>query len=106
MTMRGGCAVAGVALAALALAGCTFGTPTLAKGSVEKTVSDTLADELGQTPEQVRCPEDLEGTVGTQMDCTIVWQGRTVGLTVTVTAVDGTTVKFDIDVAEDLAQGS
>lgn len=104
MTRRLG--VTGAALVSVVLAGCSFGTPTLAKENVEMTVSDRLAEEVGQAPDKVECPGDLTGKVGTTMRCTLTFQGDTIGLTVTVTGVDGTTVKFDIAVDENLTEGS
>ncbi|MEZ5095945.1 MAG: DUF4333 domain-containing protein [Nocardioides sp.] len=98
-------ALVSVVLATTTLAGCTLGTPKLAKENVEKTVSDKLAEVVGKTPDKVTCPGDLVGKVGTTMRCTLTSDGDVIGLTVKVTKVDGTTVKFDIAVDEQI-QGS
>ena len=96
----------GAALAALVLAGCSIGTPTVAQEDVEKTVSDQLEAQVGQAPDKITCPGDLEGKVGTEMRCTLEAGGDTLGLTVTVTKVEGKSVSFDIQVDETTQGGS
>ncbi|GAB3410793.1 DUF4333 domain-containing protein [Flindersiella endophytica] len=82
-----------------AVAGCS-GDPTLKEADLEKSVKDTLAKQVGQTPDSIDCPGDLTGKTGTTMRCTLKAGGDELGLTVTVTGVEGSTVKYDVKVDE------
>ncbi|WP_203217407.1 DUF4333 domain-containing protein [Nocardia arthritidis] len=75
------------------------GGAAVSKPDLESEVRAQLAAEVGQAPKAVSCPGDLPAQVGTQMRCQLQDEaGRVYGLTVTVTAVQGTDVKFDIKV--------
>ncbi|RNL78435.1 DUF4333 domain-containing protein [Nocardioides marmorisolisilvae] len=87
-----------VALAAgltVAVTGCTKSVPA---NDLEKQVKSGLTKSVGQAPDSVDCPKDLKGKVGATARCTLKAEGKTYGLTVTVTSVDGGKVKFDIKV--------
>lgn len=98
-TLRG-CAVAGV----LALAGCSGsasvggGVPSVDRAEVEEQAKTELAKTVGREPEEVSCPGDLPGRVAETMRCTLTDSGTSLGVTVTVTRVDGADVKFDVEV--------
>lgn len=86
-----------VAIAAgmiVSLAGCG-GTPKVSRSDVEAKTADLVAQQsgTGQRPE-VSCPGDLEGKVGTTMQCTVAGTGQS--LTLTVTSVAGKTVNFEV----------
>jgi uncharacterized protein DUF4333 len=83
----------------VAAAGCS-GDPVLKEADLEKSVKDTLAKQVGQTPDSIDCPGDLTGKTGTTMRCTLKAGGDELGLTVTVTGVEGSTVKYDVKVDE------
>jgi hypothetical protein len=69
------------------------------KSKVEQQVSDQLTAKVGQRPTAVVCPGDLKGKKGTTMRCQLeADDGSKIGLTVTVTSVKGTDVRFDIHV--------
>ncbi|QKW24072.1 DUF4333 domain-containing protein [Kitasatospora sp. NA04385] len=74
----------------------------LPKVSAEKLgqqTAKTLAEQYNQPEPTVTCPEDLVGKVGTTMRCRLTAEdGSSLGLTVTVTSVTGTDVKYDIKV--------
>ncbi|HJB64151.1 MAG TPA: DUF4333 domain-containing protein [Candidatus Microbacterium pullistercoris] len=53
---------------------------------------------MGQAPDDMTCPDDLPGEVGGEMRCELTAGSDTLGLTVTVTSVEDTTVNFDIEV--------
>ncbi len=90
-----------VALTAAALlTGCGGSTPTVKKAEVEKTISATLEDQIGVAPDDLTCPGDLEGSEGTTMRCTLTHGGDELGVTVTVTDVEGEKVDFDAEVDE------
>lgn len=71
------------------------------KDALAKEVSSQLASGAGQEPESVTCPEDLTGKVGATTICTLSDSGESYGVTVTVTSVDGSDVKFDIKVDDE-----
>ncbi len=93
------------ALALLAVVAFTAGcdvsvstTPTVEKSTLEKEVKDRLATSIGAEMEKVECPDDLKGDVGEVMTCKLDYQGDRYDVTVTVTSVEDTTVKFDAKV--------
>ena len=78
---------------ALALSGCSV---TVAQSDLETEVG---RDEEGVT--DVECDGDLDGTVGATQDCTATFDnGSTLDVVVVVTSVDGTDVRFDIEVPD------
>lgn len=90
-----------VIVAGLALTGCTFSASTsvsVPASEVESQAASALEPQLGFLPE-VSCPEDLPATLDHTMACELVDQdGTTYVATITVTAVDGTDVDFDVTV--------
>ncbi|MDT7580208.1 MAG: hypothetical protein QOK35_1472 [Pseudonocardiales bacterium] len=65
-----------------------------------KNVAQSVFDQLvsnGKQVNQVSCP-DLVAQVGASQRCTLMSGTETYGVTVTVTSVQGTDVKFDIQV--------
>ena len=83
----------------LALAsGC--GTASVDASDLEEQISSELARQVGEAPEVVECPDDLDAEVGAEARCSLTDSGTTLGVTVTVTEVDGSDVKFDIAVDE------
>jgi hypothetical protein len=95
-----------LALATCALAvSCSAGsTPTVRESTLEKTVYDRMTDYAGQSPDRVDCPGGLEGEKGKIQRCTLYAGGDQVGVTVTVTSVDGTDVKFEIEADDEVTQ--
>lgn len=66
---------------------------------LEQTVKEKLAEEVGQTPKSIDCPEELKAELDASIRCTLTAEdGSEIGLTVTVTGVDGGDVNFDIQV--------
>lgn len=72
-------------------------TPKLPADKLADTVAEKLAATTGQPKPDVACPEDLAGKVDTTTRCTLTaGDGTTLGVTVTVTSVEGTQINFDI----------
>jgi hypothetical protein len=92
-------ALATLALAAAALVGGCSST-TVSASDVEDQISSRLESQVGQAPDKVDCPDDLEGKVDATMTCVLTAGSDTLDVTVTVTEVDGSNVKFDIQVAD------
>jgi len=94
-----------LAVAAIAVvAGCSFSAGTgvsVDKEALAQEVSDKLKDEVGRAPESVTCPDNLKGEVGATMRCELEDGGQIYGVTVEVTKVDGTDVKFDMKVDDE-----
>lgn len=67
----------------------------------EQTIKTKLTQQVGQAPDSIDCPDDLEGKVGATMRCTLKAGTDSIGVTVTVKEVNGTTVNFDIKGAGD-----
>lgn len=86
--------VAGFAL----VAGC--GSSAVAQSDVEAQISSQLAEQVGQEPDDVVCPGDLDAEVDTEMECTLTAGEDELPVTATVTDVDGDTVNFDIEVGD------
>ncbi|MGE3286883.1 MAG: DUF4333 domain-containing protein [Pseudonocardia sp.] len=94
-------AAAAAIAAAVGLTGCTVQTTrTVDQAQVEQVVSDRLVDLVGQRPDAVDCPGDLEGTVGTMLRCSLTAGADRYPVDVTVTSVEGDTVNFDFAVAD------
>ncbi len=87
------CALAGVLIGT---AGCTS-PKTVTKSEVESQISQKMTDDAGNKPESVSCPADLKASVGAKLDCEMSINGKTYGVNVTVTSIDGDTAKFDIE---------
>jgi len=82
------------------LAGC--GTKTVQGSEVSKRISEGLHRQVGQRPDQVKCPDQVEAKAGKKARCTIVASdGSEVGLTVTMKDDKG---KFDYAVDNRLSK--
>lgn len=105
--------VAGLVTALLLapLAGCSDGPGgsggsgdasglSISADSLEEQLADALEGDVGQRPDAVDCPGDLEGEVGATQRCTLTAGADELGVDVTVTGVEGTDVDFDYVVEE------
>ncbi|WP_053063637.1 DUF4333 domain-containing protein [Nocardiopsis sp. RV163] len=98
--------ITGAALGAASLllsTGCSFefsigGPDSVSAEQVAERSSEMLAEEVGQTPDDLTCPEDLPAEVGAEIRCNLVDGGMNYGVTVTTTSVDGNDVQWDIEV--------
>jgi hypothetical protein len=82
-------------------AGTGASEPKLSSDKLADTVARKLADTTGQPKPDVTCPEDLTGKVGTTTRCTLTASdGSTLGVTVTVSSVEGDRINFDIQADE------
>ncbi|MEU1013912.1 DUF4333 domain-containing protein [Streptomyces sp. NPDC088810] len=71
--------------------------PTLSADELATTVSEKLAARTGRPKPHITCPEDLAGKVGTTTRCTLTADdGSTLGVTVTVSSVEGKQINFGI----------
>ncbi|MGW5125555.1 DUF4333 domain-containing protein [Streptomyces sp. NPDC004069] len=76
-------------------------TPKLSKDKLADTVAEKLAATTGRPKPDITCPENLAGKVGTTTRCTLTAEdGSTLGISVTVTSVEGKQINFDIKADE------
>ena len=93
--------------AGLLLVGCSASVdvgssePKMSADKLADTVAEKLASTMNQPKPDVTCPEDLAGKTGTTTRCTLTADdGSTLGVSVTVTSVDGDRIDFDIKADE------
>lgn len=105
------CCLSAVAVSVL-LAGCSASvkvekdTPKLSAGKLAATVSEKLAAQTGQPKPEITCPEDLVGTVGATTRCTLTGtDGRTLGVTITVSSVRNGQINFDFKADDKVSAG-
>lgn len=75
--------------------------PTLLESTVEQEVSDQLEAQVGTAPDEIDCPDDLVGRVEEEMRCVLRAGEDELGVTLTVTEVEGQDVRFDIEVDQE-----
>lgn len=87
-----------IGCAAVVLGACG-GTPTIASDKLEKSVADALTRQVGQKPDKMECPHDLEAKVGKKTRCVLTAGKTRLGVSVTITSVsEDNNAKFDIEV--------
>ena len=86
----------------LGLTACGGGTKAVSQAEVEKQVSAQLTQQVGQKPDSISCPGDLPAEKGSTMRCTLTAKGTSIGLTVTVTSVKDSNVRFAIQVDDEV----
>jgi hypothetical protein len=90
-------AAAALLVGCSASAGVEKSTPKLSADKLSDTVAEKLAATTGQAKPNITCPDDLEGKVDTTTRCKLTADdGSTLGVTVTVTGVDGNKINFDV----------
>ncbi|WP_370249041.1 DUF4333 domain-containing protein [Nocardioides sp.] len=93
-------AVAAVAVT-LTVTGCSveasIGDVTVDKDDLATQIEPLAEQITGVAPDSVTCPEDLKGEVDATATCTADFGGEMHDFTATVTSVDGTDVKFDLE---------
>lgn len=93
-------AAAGTALV-LTAAGCSS-VDAVPQGDIEERISSDLEEQVGQTPDDVSCPDDLEAEEGAEMECTLTAGEDELGVTVTVDEVDGEEVNYSFVVDDEV----
>jgi hypothetical protein len=83
--------------AALLLAGCAS---KMSQEEAENQISAVLEEEIGEAPEEVSCPGDIDAEVDKTMTCDVTVAGETAKVKMTITSVEGDTAKFDVEVVE------
>jgi hypothetical protein len=91
------CSVVVLAFVA-SLVGC--GDTEVKKEDVEKTAGEQLAANNPGHTFPITCPGNLKGKVGTTLTCSTTVDGKTHPVDIKVTSVDGTNIKFDINIGD------
>lgn len=99
-------AMTGAALLALSLSltACGSSKDYVQEKTVERIATEQLTNAIGVTPENLDCPGDLQGKVGTEMTCVLTSDGEKYDAIITVDNVDGDRVRFKIDVPPNAAE--
>jgi Domain of unknown function (DUF4333) len=66
------------------------------KSQIASDITAKLTDGAGNKPDSVTCPDDLLAKVGAQTNCTMSAKNQTYNVNVSVTSVDGSSVKYDM----------
>ena len=96
--------LAALLMSTAALAACGSGDKTSPGGAVldrdalAADLSIRLSDAAGGKSPKVRCPSDLPVKQDLTVRCTAQLQGKTFGLTVTVTGTEGGSAQYDVAV--------
>lgn len=85
-------------ISASLLAGC--GDAEVAKADIEQTAMKQLSASVGKESPPITCPGGLKAAVGTKLVCSMPLDGKPYDVTVTVTAVEGTNVKYAVEVGD------
>jgi hypothetical protein len=90
------------ALLLLTVAGCG-GTDVVSRAEVEKQTRAGLTKSVGQQAPPASCPDELKAEVGATTRCTMDFEdNKRLGITVKVSSVDGSDVKFAIQADDEL----
>ncbi len=87
-----------LAISASLLAGC--GEGEVAKADIEQQAMKQLSASVGKESPPITCPGGLKAKVGTKLVCSMPIDGKQYDVTVTVNEVDGTNVKYGVEVAD------
>jgi hypothetical protein len=95
--------LSGIVLVVFALGGCSFEFSVgldeeMPKAELERSITDGLEREVGQRPDRIECPSGIAAEVGESIRCVLTAGQERIGLTATVTAVDGDNVGLDFQV--------
>ena len=87
-----------LAIAASLLAGC--GEGEVAKADIEQQAMKQLSASVGKESPPITCPGALAARVGTKLVCSMPIDAKQYDVTITVNAVDGTNVKYALEVGD------
>lgn len=100
-TLRSGLLATTALLTVGALAACSDNEVSV--DDLEEQVSTMFTQEVGWTPAEVDCPDELDAEVDATTRCVASDEdGGQLGVTVTVTGVDGDRVEMDVQADDEL----
>lgn len=80
------------------LAGCS--DAEVAKADLEQSAMKQLSATVGKQSPPITCPTGLKAKLGTKVVCSMPINGKPYDVTVTVTQVEGTNIKYGVEVAD------
>lgn len=95
--------VISVAIFGATVAAATACSPSNDVGSsmdadeLEQRLATLLEEQTGKKPDKIDCPDDLKAKEGSTARCNLTTGGNQTGVTVTVTELDGSTVRFNAE---------
>ncbi|MFT3716788.1 MAG: DUF4333 domain-containing protein [Gordonia sp. (in: high G+C Gram-positive bacteria)] len=102
----GGALLIGAAAAVFALSGCEAhvsvgdDTPKVSQSTLEAGLKEKITETAGRSPDRIACPGELEGKIGNTTECALESGGAWLPVEVKVTAVEGKTVDYDLQVGK------
>jgi hypothetical protein len=87
-----------LAISAALLAVC--GDGEVAKTDIEQIAMKQLSASVGQPSPPITCPSGLKAKIGTKLVCSMPIDDKVHDVTITVTAVEGTNVKYSVEVGD------
>ena len=87
-----------LAISASLLAGC--GEGEVAKAELEQQAMKQLSASVGKESPPITCPGGLKASVGTKLVCSMPIDGKQYDVTIIVNAVEGTNLKYGVEVAD------
>lgn len=83
---------------------CSSGPDVVNKSDVVNQIGSKMTDASGNKPDSVSCPNELAASVGATTNCEMKIKDLPYGVNVTVTSVEGDSVKFDLVETVDKSQ--
>jgi len=75
-------------------------TPSVPRKQLEVNARKQLSAAVGRQAPPITCPGNLDATVGATLRCSTQLSSGTYAVTLTVTSVKGTDVRYDVQVAK------
>ncbi|MDO9456499.1 DUF4333 domain-containing protein [Nocardioides sp.] len=91
------CTAAVLTTVAFSVAGCS---KTVDLDSLEDQVSGFYTDTVGEDPDDVSCPDDIDAEKGATGTCTVTAGDTEYVVDVKVESIDGDTVNFSLEVED------
>ena len=98
-------ALVSVLAASVALSACegevSIGGDSVSADDIETEAKSALTAKVGEAPESIDCPSDLDAKEGESETCTLTAKdGKTYDMTATVSSVDGDTTNLEFQVGD------
>lgn len=87
-----------LSISAVLLTAC--GEAEVAKADVEQSAMKQLSASVGKESPPITCPSGLKAKTGTKLVCSMPINDKTYDVNVTVTEVEGTNVKYAVEVGD------
>jgi len=94
----------------LVLAGCSANVTvteeeSISKPTLERDISDTLTEQVGQRPDAVECPGPVKARAGESIRCVLSAENVRYGLTATIDSYTDGRARYTVQVDEQPQRG-